>query len=127
VTTSLVPRDPIILHVLSQQCPLFPSCGNCLIMYSRDCVTRWIFFEGVKHFNQYPPFCVCVLMAFKVFQRLFTTLYSYYLLFASLKLYLLILQMLLNSLRIPFSVIGQCSLVTTSHWLQGKYTRTSLS
>jgi hypothetical protein len=26
-------------------------------------------------------------------------------------------------LRIPFSVIGRCSLVPTSHWLQGKYAR----
>jgi hypothetical protein len=24
-------------------------------------------------------------------------------------------------LRIPFSVIGRCSLVPTSHWLQGKF------
>jgi hypothetical protein len=26
-------------------------------------------------------------------------------------------------LRIPFSVIGRCSIVPTSHWLQGKYAR----
>jgi hypothetical protein len=30
-------------------------------------------------------------------------------------------------LRIPFSVIGQCSLVLTSHWLQGKCARIYLS
>jgi hypothetical protein len=30
-------------------------------------------------------------------------------------------------LTIPFSVIGQCSLVPTSHWLQGKCGRNNLS
>jgi hypothetical protein len=30
-------------------------------------------------------------------------------------------------LRIPFSVIGRCSLVPTSHWLQGKCSRINLS
>jgi hypothetical protein len=30
-------------------------------------------------------------------------------------------------LRIPLSVIGRCSLVPTSHWLQGKCARINLS
>jgi hypothetical protein len=30
-------------------------------------------------------------------------------------------------IRIPFSAIGQCSLVPTSHWLQGKRERINLS
>jgi hypothetical protein len=30
-------------------------------------------------------------------------------------------------LRIPFSVIGRCSLVPTSHWLQRKCARINLS
>jgi hypothetical protein len=30
-------------------------------------------------------------------------------------------------LKIPLSVIGQCSLVPTSHWLQGKNVRIYLS
>jgi hypothetical protein len=30
-------------------------------------------------------------------------------------------------LKIHFSVIGQCSLVPTSHWVQGKSTRINLS
>ncbi len=30
-------------------------------------------------------------------------------------------------LRIPFSVIGRCSLVSTSHWQQGKRARMNLS
>jgi hypothetical protein len=50
--------------------------------------------------------------ALKVFQKLFTTLYNY-------KLFAL--------LRISFSVIGRCSLVPTSHWLQGKCARIDLS
>ncbi len=41
---------------------------------------------------------------------------------------LLILKMLNKILlRIPFSVIGRCSLVPTSHWLQGKCSRINLS
>jgi hypothetical protein len=60
-----------------------------------------------------------------VFQKLFTTLHNITF-FASLKL-LIILKMLTETLlRIPFSVIGRCSLVPTSHWLQGKYTRVNL-
>jgi hypothetical protein len=42
--------------------------------------------------------------------------------------YLQILKILTETLiKIPLSVIGQCSLVPTSHWLQGKYTRINLS
>ncbi len=42
--------------------------------------------------------------------------------------YLLILKMLTETLiRIPFSVIGRCSLVPASHWLQGKCARINLS
>jgi len=47
-------------------------------------------------------------------------------LFDSLKL-LLILKMLGETLiRIPFSVIGRCSLLPTSHWLEGKCARINL-
>jgi hypothetical protein len=52
------------------------------------------------------------LMVFKVFQKLFTTLFKY-------KLFAL--------LRISFSVIVRCSLVPTSHWLHGKCARINLS
>ncbi len=42
--------------------------------------------------------------------------------------YLLILNMVTESLlRITFSVIGRCSLMPTSHWLQGKCARISVS
>ncbi len=42
--------------------------------------------------------------------------------------YLLVLKCLLKpSLRIPLSVIGRCSLVPTSHWLQGKCAGINLS
>jgi hypothetical protein len=42
--------------------------------------------------------------------------------------FLLILKMLPETLlRIHFSVIGRCSLVPTSHWLQGKFARINLS
>jgi hypothetical protein len=35
--------------------------------------------------------------------------------------------MLTDPLRIPFSMIGRCSPVPTSHWLQGKCARINLS
>ena len=42
--------------------------------------------------------------------------------------YLLILKMLTKTLlKTSFSVIGRCSLVPISHWLQGKCTRINLS
>jgi hypothetical protein len=66
-------------------------------------------------------------MLIKVFQKLFTPiqLLTFYLLLWN---YLLILKMLAETLlRIPFSVIGWCSLVPTSHWLQGKWARINLS
>jgi hypothetical protein len=41
---------------------------------------------------------------------------------------ILILKMLSEIvLRIPFSVIGRCSVVPASHWLQGKRARINLS
>ncbi len=52
-------------------------------------------------------------------------LLSFYLLFRN---YLVILKMLTETLlRIPFSVIGRCSLVLTSQRLQGKCARINLS
>ncbi len=49
-------------------------------------------------------------------------------LFASLKLFtVLILKMLTGTLlRIPFFVIGRCSLVPIFRWLQGKFARINL-
>ncbi len=61
---------------------------------------------------------------FKVFQKLFTIINF---LFASWN-YLLIFKMLTKTLlRNPLSVTGPCSLVPTSHWLQGKCTRLNFS
>jgi hypothetical protein len=49
-------------------------------------------------------------------------------LFASLKLLILKMLTLTDTLlKIHFSVIGRCSLVSTSHWLQGKCAKISLS
>jgi hypothetical protein len=67
------------------------------------------------------------LMVFKVFHKLFTTLYNYPLLFF-FRNYLLILKMLTETLvRISFFVIGRCSLVLTTRWLKGKFSRIYLS
>ncbi len=66
------------------------------------------------------------LIVFKAFQKLFTTLTTIQLLTFYLLLhnYLIILKILTETiLRIPFSVIGQCSQVPTSHWLHGKCAR----
>jgi hypothetical protein len=68
------------------------------ILFSTFCVRADGFQDLIKAF-QYP-----------------IQLLTFYLL---LRNYLLILKMLTETLlRIPFSVIGRCSLVPTSHWLQ---------
>jgi hypothetical protein len=70
---------------------------------TRDSVTR--FFGGL---NILISTSVYALMVFKVFQKLFTTLCNYLLLWN----YLLILKINTETLlRIPFSVIGRCFLV----------------
>jgi hypothetical protein len=70
------------------------------------------FYLMSKHFNHY---FLCVLWCFSgSFKSFFPTLYTIItFLFASLNLRMLTQTLL----RIPFSVIGRCFLVTTSHWL----------
>jgi hypothetical protein len=69
-----------------------------------------IFWEGLNILIS--TFCVCADLSTAFHYLIFTFLFS------SLKL--LILKVLPETLlRIPFSVIGRCSLVPTSHWLQG--------
>jgi hypothetical protein len=81
---------------------------------------RWIllYFKGLNILIS--TFCVCadgLLGISKAFHYPIQLLTFYLLLWN----YLLILKMLnVTLLRIPFSVIGRCSLVPTSHWLQGK-------
>jgi hypothetical protein len=62
-------------------------------------------------------------MGFKVLQKLFTTLYNYYIFICFFETLTNFENAYLNSPHIPFSVIGQCSLMRTSHWLQGKCAR----
>jgi hypothetical protein len=86
-----------------------------------------IFFKS-EHFNQY---FLCMhrrMMVFKVFQKLITTLYTntiIYILTAFLKL----LNDFENAYRNPPQnfLLCDCSLVPTSHWLQGKCARNNLS
>ncbi len=59
-------------------------------------------------------------MVFKVFQKLFTTLYS-------ITYYFRNAYWTETLLKIAFSVIGRCPLVPTSHWRQGKCARIYLS
>ncbi len=64
-------------------------------------------------------------MVFKIFQKLLTThliqLLTFYLLLWN---YLLILKMITKTLhRIPFSLVGWCSLVPTSHWRKNNFTQ----
>ena len=81
-----------------------------------------IFFESLNMLIC--TFCECA-DSFKVFQKLFTTLYKYSLFICFFEITLKMLTETL--LRIPFSVIGRCSLVPASHWLQGKCARINLS
>ncbi len=72
-------------------------------------------------------FCVCA-NGFQDLSKAFhypIQLLTFYLLLWNK--FLLILNCLLKLLRIPFSVIGRCSLVPSSHWLEGKCARINLS
>jgi hypothetical protein len=71
-------------------------------------------------------FCVCA-DDFQGLQKLFTSLYNYYLLDCFLKLFTNLKILTETLLIIPFSVIGRCSPVSTSHWLQGKCARIIMS
>jgi hypothetical protein len=92
-------------------------------MIIRDSVTRWIFFEGL--YILISTFYVCAdgLPGLSKAFHYPIQLLTFYLFPWN---YLLILKTLIETLalhRIPFSVIGQSSLVPTSHWLQGKCAR----
>jgi hypothetical protein len=74
--------------------------------------------EMDKHFIQY---FLCMPWWFSKSFHFPKQLFTFYLLLWN---YLLIFKMLTETvLRIPFSVIGRCSLGPTSHWLQGKCAR----
>jgi hypothetical protein len=84
-----------------------------------------IFFWRYTHFKQY---FLCMRWwfsrSFKSFHYPLQLWTFYWLLWN----YLLILKMLTEpSSEFPFSVVGRCSLVPTSHWLQGKWSRINLS
>jgi hypothetical protein len=87
----------------------------------------YIFFEGLN--ISISTFCGCadgfqgLSKAFHYPLQLLTFLFN-----VLLYNYLIILKMLTETLlRIPFSVIGRCSLVASYHWLQGKCARINLS
>jgi hypothetical protein len=92
----------------------------------RDSATRWIFFWRSKHFNLY---FLCMRWWFSRSFKSFS-LYNKIIKFFSCFVWncLLILKMLTETLfKTPFSVIGRCSLVPTSHWLRGKCAKINLS
>ncbi len=77
------------------------------------------FFLRSKHFIQYPYF-LCTRWWFSRSFESFSLPYTIVnFLFASLKLLTNFEYLIKNLLRILFSVIGRCSLVLASHWLQG--------
>ncbi len=79
-----------------------------------------IFFEGLN--NLMGIICVCVFAdGLQGLSKAFHYHTIFYFLFASLKM------LTETLLKIPFSEIGRCSLVPTSHWLQGKCARINLS
>ncbi len=91
------------------------------------CVTRWIFFfEGLNILMSTLTYFVCA-DGLQVLLRSFH--YSIQLLTFCLIPWNYVLEFEYASetlLRIPFSVIGRCSLVPISHWKQGKCTRIKL-
>jgi hypothetical protein len=95
----------------------FVSAGNIFCL-KRQCNEMDIFGEGLKILIS--AFCVCA-DGFQGLSKAFHYPIQFIkIVFASLTLlYLLNLNMFPETLlRILFSVIGRCSLVPTSHWLQ---------
>jgi hypothetical protein len=99
------------------------------IFFSRDSVTNEM---DIKVFSFWlvPTFCGCgdgfqgLAKAFHYLPCTNINFFIYFLLWN----YLSILKMLTETLlRISLSVIGWCSLLPTSHWLQGKCARINLS
>jgi hypothetical protein len=92
----------------------------------RPCHEMDIFFEGLNILISTLTFCVCA-------DGLQVLLQSFHYSIQLLTFYLiswkyLNLNMLAETLlRVPFSVIGRCSLVPTSLWKQGKCARINLS
>jgi hypothetical protein len=78
-----------------------------ILIIERDCVTRWIYLMTLMFFN------------LQGHSKLFTILYNYNFLFASLPVLTKFKMLTETRLKIP-CVIGRCSLVPNSHWLQRK-------
>ncbi len=105
------------------------DCSFCTDSYvlqlKGQCREMDIFFEGLNILIS--TFFVCS-AGFQGLSKAFQypiQLLSYYFF---LRNYSQILKMLAETLlTIPFSVIGRCSLVPTSHWMQGKCARINLS
>ncbi len=100
---------------------------TCLYVHLKGTVSRDGYLLKIysKQFNKYFP-CMrrWFSRSFKAFHCRIQWLTFYLLLFN----FLLILNMRTETiLKIQFSVIGRCSLVSTSQWLQGKCARIDLS
>ncbi len=99
-------------------------CAFCCTFLRGHC-HEMDFFEGLNKWIS--TVCICA-DGFQSLSKAFhypIQLLTFYLLPWN---YLLILKMLTETLlRISSSVIGRCSLVPSSHWLQGKCTRFILS
>jgi hypothetical protein len=81
----------------------------------------------VEGLNKLSVLSVYSLLVFKFFKSFSLSYTINNFLFASLKLLTSLKMVSEILLGILFSVIGRCSLVPTSHWLQGKFARTNLS
>ncbi len=113
---------PVILKAQFSNLKAFFVCYVKVIWGS---VTRWIHFFRPTHFNE--TFCVCA-GGFQGLLKAFHYPMQFLSFYSLLWNYFLILKMLTETLlRISFSVIGRCSLVQTSHWLQGKCARITLA
>ncbi len=95
--------------------------GRAKSDYSKKCV---VFFKGTGSRYGYFFKGLHILRSFNSFSLPYTII-SFWLLLWN---YLLILKILHETLlRIPFPVIGRCSLLPISHWMQGKCARIILS
>ncbi len=116
-------------------------CGKHNWVLKGQCHKMDIFFEGLKilistlivttvHWNkQIKRYFLCInypLMIFRSFKSLSLPFTIINCLFASLKLLNNFENAYWTLLRIPFFVIGRCSLLPILHWLQGKCARINL-
>jgi hypothetical protein len=119
------PPDILYISSFSSNKAVFRLISLIAWILKRQCHEMDSFLWRSKHFHQsFLSMSWLFSRSFKSFSLPYIIINFYLLLWN----YLIILKMLTEThIRISFFVIGRCSLVPTSHWLQGKWARSNLS